>query len=293
MARFMVIGAAALDRPVWLSAPMRAGARVQARSLGEALQGRLGGGGANAGVALAKAGHEVLLAASPSAEPDGSEILDLCRASGLDVRFSTLRPGRGGQTLIFIEPDGERIVMGLDKHDGSPPTVVTPPSDAPGIDGLFVRAPYPGAEAWAAVAAGPVLLHQPAVDYPGPADVIVASADDLDDAALLDPFGHGRRRLHPEQRERLQWVVVTHGARGASAHGPNGCFDAPAAAAQVRDTTGAGDVFAAGLLEALVAGAAMQDALRHACAWGAIAVGQQGSAPLEAPAGAFKAFASA
>lgn len=42
-----------------------------------------------------------------------------------------------------------------------------------------------------------------------------------------------------------------------------------------------------------MAGAAMQDALRHACAWGAIAVGQEGSAPLEAPAGAFKAFASA
>jgi ribokinase len=289
--RFMVIGAAALDRPVWLSGPMRAGARVQGRSLGEGLQGRLGGGGANAGVALAKAGHEVLLAASPSAEPDGAEILDLCRAAGLNVRFSALRPGRGGQTLIFIEPDGERIVMGLDKHDGPLPAIAAPPADLPVIDGLFVRATYPGAAAWAAAATGPVLLHQPATDYAGPADVIVASSDDLDDAALLDPFGHGRRRLHPDQRERLQWVVVTHGARGAVAHGASECVEAPAAAAAcVRDTTGAGDVFAAGLLEALAAGAPMRNALRQACAWGAVAVGQEGSAPVDAPPEAFAAL---
>ena len=53
------------------------------------------------------------------------------------------------------------------------------------------------------------------------------------------------------------------------------------------DTTGAGDCFAAGLLEALTAGAEMEQALVQACAWGAVAVGLEASAPLD---GVFPAF---
>jgi sugar/nucleoside kinase (ribokinase family) len=288
MARFLVIGAAALDRPIWLSNAATPGARVRGRSLGSELGGRLGGGGANAAVALRKSGHEVWLAAAPSAEPDGAEVLDRAIAAGLDTRLSLLRAGRGGTTLILIGPDGDRTVMGLDNAAGEVRSIRTLPADqAPGFDGLFIRAAYAGAGEWAERVRGPVLLHHPSSPYDGPADVIVASADDLTTTALSDPFGESLARLAPDHAPRLAWVVVTHGADGAVAHGRTDRLEAPAVAAQVRDATGAGDIFAAGLLEALVAGAGMEHALRHACAWGAIAVGLDCSAPVDLMDGGF------
>lgn len=292
MARFLVIGAAALDRPIWLAGRLRSGVRVQARSLGGRLDGRLGGGGANAGVALRNAGHEVWLAASPSGGSGEDCVLKHLERAGLDLRLCVPRRGGAGQTLIFIEPGGERIVLGLDVT-GEPAEIRAPsPAFAVELDGVFVRAAYPHAAAWAAMTRGPVVLHQPMIGaFPGPADLIVASADDLEEAALLDPYGYGRTRLQPEHRDRLRWVVVTHGARGAVAHGAADRIAAPAPAVVARDSTGAGDIFAAGLLEALATGADIGDALRQACAWGAIAVCQEGSAPVDAPAGAFPPFA--
>ena len=85
--------------------------------------------------------------------------------------------------------------------------------------------------------------------------------------------------------------MVTRGADGAVAHGRDGLrIAAKAPAAVTRDATGAGDVFAAGLLDALVRGASMDQALAHACAWGAAAAGLDCSAPVNAPAGTFAAW---
>ena len=49
-------------------------------------------------------------------------------------------------------------------------------------------------------------------------------------------------------------------------------------------------MFAAGLLDALAAGADIEEALPHACAWGAAAAGLDCSAPVDAPAGTFRAW---
>ncbi|MGZ3315001.1 MAG: PfkB family carbohydrate kinase [Caulobacteraceae bacterium] len=82
---------------------------------------------------------------------------------------------------------------------------------------------------------------------------------------------------------------VGHGAAGAVAHGRDGVrIAAKAPPAVTLDATGAGDVFAAGLLDALTGGAAMDQALAHACAWGAAAAGLDSSAPVGAPAGTFR-----
>jgi sugar/nucleoside kinase (ribokinase family) len=51
---------------------------------------------------------------------------------------------------------------------------------------------------------------------------------------------------------------------------------APALPVPVRDTTGAGDAFAAGLLAARLAGAGPADALRAGCALAAEAVAREG-----------------
>ncbi|HYD43831.1 MAG TPA: PfkB family carbohydrate kinase, partial [Phenylobacterium sp.] len=140
---------------------------------------------------------------------------------------------------------------------------------------------------WAARCAGPVIAHWPSL-YAGPADVLVASADDLDPETLAAPYRAGRAAVG----ERLAWVVVTRGGDGAAAYGPDGEIHVAAPPAVVQDATGAGDIFAAGLLDALVAGAEMEAALAHACAWGSAAVTLDASAPVDAPPGTFRPFAA-
>lgn len=282
MADFLVIGALALDRPVRLSGPLAPGVRVAGVSLDGALAGRLGGGGANAGVALARAGHAVSLIAMIAADADGDAALAMAEAAGLDVRGVQRRPGSSRTTLILIDPEGERIVLGLDLDRPALPDLPSPQAGETS-GGLYVRAAYPGAAAWAQACRGPVIAHWPCPGFEGPCDVLVASADDCDAATRADPFAAGQAQVG----EGLKWMVVTHGAGTVVAHDGARTIEVTPSPAKALDATGAGDVFAAGLLDALTAGAEIDQALRHACAWGAVAVGLESSAPLS---GDFPAF---
>jgi sugar/nucleoside kinase (ribokinase family) len=290
MRTLLVIGALALDRPIWLGGPLRSGGRLKARSLAGGLEGRLGGGAANAGCALRAAGHTVLIASSLAEDDDGAWVRNRAFEAGLDLARVGARPGTSGRTLVLLEPSGERTIIGLDGAvSGAPPTL-DPPSRHPGPppDGVFVRSPFRGAAEWARESAGPVILHWPAPAYDGEADVVVASADDLPEGLGESPFA-----TTAGLGERLAWVVVTHGAAGAVAHGRDGArLAARAPPVVTRDATGAGDVFAAGLLDALAAGAGMEQALGHACAWGAAAAGLEGSAPIDAPPGTFSPWSA-
>lgn len=278
MANLAVIGALALDRPVKLNGRPYPGARLQGHSLGGMLAGRLGGGGANAGAALVRAGHGVRLAAVAATDADGDLAIALAEAAGLDVGHVQRRDGASRTTIIFIDPTGERTVLSLDPGEivlADLPNLPPPPADP--IQGLYVRAPYPGATAWAQAAEGPVVAHWPCPGFAGPCDVAVASVDDCEPAMLADPFGAARAALG----ERLSWFVVTHGAGEVVAHDGRSQIHVTPRPVRVVDATGAGDVFAAGLLDALVAGAGMEEALAHACEWGAIAVALDASAPTE------------
>ncbi len=281
MAKLVVIGALALDRPIRLSGPPAPGARLYGHSLGGQLAGRLGGGGANAGVALVRAGHRVRLAAVAAEDADGDIAVDLARDAGLDVGLVQRRAGVSRTTLILIDPAGERLVLHLDPEPVVPPPLPSPGAEA--IEGLYVRAPYPGARAWAEACVGPVVAHWPCPGFEGPCDVLVASADDCDAPTKTDPLAAGRALVGGG----LSTFVMTHGAGKVVAHGDCGRTEATPVPTTALDATGAGDVFAAGLLDALTAGAGIHQALNHACGWGAVAVGIEGSAPLT---GAFPAF---
>ena len=282
MADFMVIGAVALDRPVWLNAAFAPGVRLRGRTHEGVLAGRLGGGAANAGVALARAGHRVRLAGFVAADADGDAALAAAEAAGLDTALVGRRASASATTLILIDPAGERAVLHLDANPGAAPQL-PPPGEALAVDGLYVRGGYPGAGSWTQACRGPVVAHWPAGRYDGPCDVLVASADDCSDGDLADLLAAGRAQVGA----RLQWMVVTHGAAEVVAYGGSRTVRVAPPPARVVDATGAGDAFAAGLLEALVAGAEIEAALRHACAWGAVAVGLDASAPLT---GDFPAF---
>jgi sugar/nucleoside kinase (ribokinase family) len=264
VARIVVVGSAAQDDVVWLSQPLREGHHVDAsrRKL------RLGGGGANVAIPLRHAGHQVQLLAPIGADPAGEWILAQLEAAGIDTGAITRAPGESTHSLVLVDSEGERTVVNLHRcREPHVPDRLRPLA----ADAVYVRSREldlagPLAERNADAL---VIAHVPPLAAGcRPAAVLIGSEPDLTPEFLADPWAAGRLIAG----EALRWVVITRGPLGALAYGPGEQLAEPAPAVEVVDTTGAGDVFAAGLVHALVEGRAMADALRVAVAWGAESV---------------------
>ena len=295
MSRILIVGALAWDRPIWLEAPVASGVRLRGRTLGGALEGRLGGGGANAGAALVSAGHDVAVMSLVSEEGDGLRIMAAAAAAGIDLSAVARTRGHGSQTLLLIEPGGERIVLGLDtswRRDANSmdlPALALAAQRARAFKphALYVRSPLPGAADLMYAIAGPVVVHWPtSPDVLARAHVLVGSADDLPPEASEDPYAAARAL----GAARLRASIVTQGAGPVIIGREAERIEVAPPPAIAKDTTGAGDIFAAGLVDALCEGAGLHAAVQHACLWGAAAVTIGGSAPLEHARGMFPSF---
>lgn len=260
MARIVVIGAAARDEIVRLAEPLRPGGRLN----GVAEAARLGGGGANTAVALAAAGHEVMLLAAVGRDAAGDVLLDELVAAGVDTSLIVRLNRPTTRSLLLIDPTGERTVANVARceEDGPPNRLPDRPADA-----VYVRSRRRDLAALLAaqVANTLVVAHLPPVE-PGsrPAHVLLASASDLEPAAIREPWEMGRAVAGALAR----WVVITAGPAGARAFSVGETLTAPAAPVHPVDTTGAGDAFAAGLIHALVDGQPMAKALAVAVRFG-------------------------
>ncbi|HRE27989.1 MAG TPA: PfkB family carbohydrate kinase, partial [Anaerolineales bacterium] len=74
-------------------------------------------------------------------------------------------------------------------------------------------------------------------------------------------------------------VVMTLGARGVYALGPEGELRVPTFPVKAVDTTAAGDAFSGGLAYGLASGLTLSEALRWGCAAGALACTRAGAVP--------------
>jgi sugar/nucleoside kinase (ribokinase family) len=264
MARIVVVGSAAQDDVLWLQQPLSEGHHLDAcrRKL------RLGGGGANTAIPLCHAGHQVLLVAAVGADPVGDWLLGMLEAAGVDTSLVMRVPGDSTRSLVLLDPTGERTIINLQRCRAprAPERLRSITADA-----VYVRSRELDLAAALAERARDslVVAHVPPfAEGSRPAAVLVGSAADLSPEFLADPWAAGRAIAG----DALRSVVVTLGAEGALAVGPGERLHVPAPDVAVVDTTGAGDVFAAGLVHALVHGRAMAEALRTAVAWGSLAV---------------------
>ncbi len=269
-----MLGSAAQDEVLWLRQPLHQGQHLDARQ--RTL--RLGGGGVNTAVPLAHAGHQVSLLSVVGTDAVGDWLLDQLRAAGIDVGLVRRVRGESTRSLVMLDPAGERTIVNLYRcREPHPPVRLrTLPADA-----VYVRRGETDlAELLAErAAAALVVAHVPPLaEGCRPATVLVGSESDLPPGFLADPWGHARAIAG----QPLRWVVVTHGAAGASAWGSGVRLSVPARAVEVVDTTAAGDVFAAGLVHALVQGRPMEEAMRKAVAWGSAAVACPGLPDREA-----------
>jgi sulfofructose kinase len=273
MAKIQIVARINFDIVVRLDGPVSSGAQLKGRFQ----PGRLGGGGANTGVALCLAGHDVSLFAEVGGDTAGDGMLSQLAGFGADTSRVRRLDEPSPPVMVLLDPDGERtIIRGTAQASDAPPL---PDADEP-ADALYIKT-Y-GTEVAGLMRARLdrclVVSHAPpAGTGDWPAHVLVNSAAHMSERELADPLAYAQGLAG----DALRWIVVTDGARGATAYGPTGVVSVSAVPADVVDSTGAGDVFIAGLIHGLLGGRPIQDALSVGALWAAAAVGSPTSIPPE------------
>jgi len=239
---------------------------------GATLMRHPGGKGANQALAAEKLGAEVSLIGRVGDDGMAGVALALMEDFGVDlagVEVDIAAPT--GVALIAVDPSGEnQIVVAAGANH-----MVTPEQLPARIEGpLIVQLELPIATVEAAVgrAVGFVCANlAPAAPVSEAllrrADLIVVNEVEAEFYGELLHHGGGR-------------VVVTQGARGAEMYqrGVKVAWATPPKITAV-DATGAGDAFVGAITVALLDGMEPADALRFACAAGAVAATRAGAQP--------------
>ena len=250
-----------MDEVILLRSAMLSGAHLEGQPRGR----RLGGGAANTGVALAHAGHLVLPVCPLGDDEAGQWLVKELQSHGVDLSQILHVEGPSTRSLVMTDNRGERTIVNLTRaREAEPPERIQDIA----ADCLYVRskalnlAPLMAAQARDRL----VVAHMPPWETGSrPAQVLVASASDLTPEILAAPFQTGLRVAG----EILEWVIITHGAKGVIAYGRDQQLNIAAPRVEAVDSTGAGDSFAAGMIHALLNGKPMIQALETGCRWGA------------------------
>jgi sugar/nucleoside kinase (ribokinase family) len=266
----VVVGDVMADVVAAHDAPLARGSDTPARTR---LQG--GGGGGNVAAWLAYAGADAALVGRVG--DDALADVALAGLDGVDLRVA--RAGRTGTCVVLVGPDGERTMLpdpGANDAPSDPPAELFAAGNVLYLSGYTLLRPGSRPTAQAALAraretamqivldaasAAPLAAEPAFAGWAGVVDLLLANEDEL--AALGE---HDARQL-----------VVKRGADGATWTDGSREVAVPAAPAQVVDTTGAGDAFAAGFLTAWDEGP--ERALARGIELAALAVAKPGGRP--------------
>jgi ribokinase len=272
MTRFWVIGPIAWDWTFEVDRVPESGGFVQARSA----RGRPGGTGANVAVGLASAGEDVRMIGYVGRDGPGKRLLDFLRDHRVDTTHIQELDAHTSQVLLFVEPDGERTIIGIHRDEIS--SVAVPANDIRTGDVVYFAKWHE-------------LFVQPMTQLMAK-DVIVATVPPEPGWSRLPAMyvigSESHHRATPNiAREyeallaagSLRCVVVTRGSYGAVAYVDGHQLQQPARIVTPVDETGAGDAFVAGFLHELARGSSVEDSLRVGTDWGTAAVLVRGSIP--------------
>ncbi|HEY4334033.1 MAG TPA: carbohydrate kinase family protein [Ilumatobacteraceae bacterium] len=228
---------------------------------------RRGGSAANMAVSVVRGGHPARFIGQVGNDGPGAALAEELRAEGVDVVVR--RAGRTGTIVVLLDHNGERTML----TDRGACTALDQPSPAwlDGVDTLHVPV-------YSLI--GDPLAHTTATLIAWAHDRSIRVSLDASSASVIDDFGAEAllellAELRPSvllcnelEAERLaggveparigaQMTVIKHGRDPAVILQPGmRRIEVPALALDnVRDTTGAGDAFAAGFLVALAGGA--------------------------------------
>ncbi len=231
-----------------------------------------GGKGANQALAARRLGAEVTLIARVGEDASADEALALLREGRVDLRRCRRVDAMAtGTALIAVAPSGENHI------------VVAPGANrALGPDELEL----PRAEALICQLEVPVgVIARAAELFEGFFCINLAPAAEIDVRVLqradLVVVNETESEWYGASLQACRGLVATTRGAGVATLQQDGRIVAEVRppAVDVVDTTGAGDTFTAALTLALVEGQALQDALRFACAAGAVATTTMGAQP--------------
>jgi sugar/nucleoside kinase (ribokinase family) len=280
----VVVGDLMVDVVAALPGPLAHGSDTPAR-----ITHVQGGSGANVAAWLAEAGAAVAFAGRAGADPLGDAAVAALAGVTLAVERDPERPT--GTCIVLVDPGGERTMVPDAGANDALELAELPAGEHLHLTGygLLRAGSRPAARRALGLArergmtvsvdpssAAPLAAEPDFLDWIDGASLLLPNEDE---ARVLtgeaDPERAARALAHPGGRE----VVVTLGAGGALWSDGGSVLRAPAPPAEVVDTTGAGDAFAAGLLAARSGGAAPAEQLAAGCALAARAVGVHGARP--------------
>ncbi len=297
--RCIVVGDLMMDVTARVSSPLAYASDTPAR-----VSMQPGGAAANTAAWLAGTGRPVELVGCVGDDPAGRLILDGLARRGVGASHVRVVPTTStGACVVLVDEHGERTMLPDSGANGfltaADLAALEPgPADYVHLSGYVLINPASRDEALAVIAlanaAGALLSLDPASADPltGIRDLVWRALVDVplvianaEEATVLtgsaDPREAARRLA-----EHCGTAVVKRGPAGvvAAEAGRVGLIEQAALAGEVVDTTGAGDAFAAGLLDALMAGSALDRAVHGGQQLAVRAVSRVGAQPdLPAP----------
>ena len=219
-----------------------------------------GGKGANQAVACARLGAEVRMVAAVGRDPFAGEALAGLREAGVTLDLDVV-DAPTGVALILVDGEGENQIVVAPGANALLGAVELPPADA-----VLCQLEIPDeavVSAWEQAAGLFCLNAAPARPVAVDPDLAVVNRYELESLARRDGL-----------------VAVTLGAEGAILlEGGEEVARAAPPPVEAVDGTAAGDAFTACLLVSLLEGRPREEALRRACAAGALAASRFGAQP--------------
>ncbi|GIU20647.1 PfkB family carbohydrate kinase [Shewanella sp. MBTL60-007] len=269
MANILLVANLNCDRIFLLNHPIKTGGRFHYKDGGQ----RLGGGGANTGIGLVWAGHQVSLVTEVGRDDIGDWLIAEASTQGVNCSLIQRRAGNTCEMLLMMTPDGERTIIRPERPKFELPL----PPNWQDVDALYINSSTEGAASWSKTAMVHCLVvAQLAKDERArPCHVLIASLSDMQGRCEGDRWTFAKTIAG----DNLRYFVVTDGEKGAMLYSDAGCEHVAAVPSQVVDTTGAGDAYAAGLIHGLVSQKDIIESMHEAAVWSGFAVSCDSSIP--------------
>ncbi|MDA1054868.1 MAG: ribokinase [Planctomycetota bacterium] len=253
-----------------------------------------GGKGANQAVAAARLGADVAMIGRVGDDAFAKHLRDNLDREGIDTsRVLATESCSSGIALVAVEQSGENSIIVVPGANGrlDAEDVASAADIIRGSDLLMLQLEIPIEAVLAAIriarAAGVRVVLDPA---PTPAhfplelfEVDVICPNQSEASAILgrevQSIADAQEAAGELHRRGVKHAVVTLGAQGAVASDGNDVSWFEPFSVKAIDTTAAGDAFAAALAVRLVEQDAMAEAVRYACAAGALAASRSGAQP--------------
>ena len=290
--RVYCVGDAMIDLLAVLPGPLLAGSDTPAE-----IRVSHGGSAANTAAWLAAGGYAGTFVGRVGADAFGRDFVAVLDSAGVRPLVAVDPERPTGTCIVLVAPDGERTMVpsaganvGLSAADLDPVALVATDrlhlsaytllreQTRSAAVGAMERAIAGGAGLSVdAASAGPLIAAgvETFLEVLPPDVLLLANAAEATVLAGADDSAEAAALLS----RRFAQVVVKCGARGAVVGLAGNATLVAATEHPVIDSTGAGDAFAAGLLAALIDGAALVEAAARGNDWGARAVSHLGARP--------------